>query len=112
MDIVVHEALADVAVLECSGRLNMVSAPTFRETVAKVVTDGRARVVVELSGVEFMDSSGLGALVGSLKAARQAGGDLRIAAPSEQVEMVLKLSNMDKILRTYPDGDAAVTDWA
>jgi len=111
MDIVVHEAEPDAAVLECSGRLNMVSAPTFRETVSEVVTGGRPKVVVELSGVEFMDSSGLGALVGSLKTARQAGGDLRIAAPSDQVEMVLKLSNMDKILRTYPDGDAAVSDW-
>ncbi|MBF4606804.1 STAS domain-containing protein [Curtobacterium sp. VKM Ac-1393] len=111
MDIVVHEAQPDTAVLECSGRLNMVSAPAFREAVAQVVADGRARVVVELSGVEFMDSSGLGALVGSLKTARQAGGDLRIAAPSEQVQMVLQLSNIDKILRTYPDGDSAVTDW-
>ncbi|WIB01510.1 STAS domain-containing protein [Curtobacterium sp. MCBA15_012] len=111
MDIQVHEVSSDTAVLECSGRLNMVSAGTFRETVATVVDGGRARLVVELSGVEFMDSSGLGALVGCLKTARQAGGDLRIAAPSEQVQMVLKLSNIDKILRTYPDGDVAVTNW-
>lgn len=47
-----------------------------------------------------------------MKTARQAGGDLRIAAPSEQVTMVLTLSNIDKILRTYPDGDAAVANWA
>ncbi|WP_420364498.1 STAS domain-containing protein [Curtobacterium sp. L3-7] len=111
MEIVVHEAQTDAAVLECKGRLNMVSAPAFRETVAKVVGDGRHRVVVELSAVDFMDSSGLGALVGCLKTARQAGGDLRIAAPSDQVSMVLKLSNIDKILRTYPDGDAAVSNW-
>lgn len=111
MDIVVHEADTDVAVLECSGQLNVVSAPTFRETVAQVVTGGRPRVVLELSTVEFMDSSGLGALAGCLETARQAGGDLRIAAPSDQVEMVLKLSDMDEILRTYPDGDAAVSDW-
>lgn len=111
MDIVVHEASDDTAVLECSGRLNMVSAGAFRETVAKVVDGGRSRLVVELSGVDFMDSSGLGALVGCLKTARQAGGDLRLAAPSEQVQMVLKLSNIDKILRTYPDGDAAVSAW-
>lgn len=111
MDIVVHEATDRIAVLQCSGRLNMVSAPTFRESVTKVVGTGRSHVVVELSSVEFMDSSGLGALVGCLKATRQAGGDLRIAAPSEQVDMVLKLANMDKILRTYPDGDAAVADW-
>jgi anti-sigma B factor antagonist len=50
-----------------------------------------------------MDSSGLGALVGCLKSARQAGGDLRIAAPSAQVLMVLKLSNIDRILRPYDD---------
>jgi anti-sigma B factor antagonist len=111
MDIVVHETGTDTAVLECTGRLNMVSAPAFRETVAAVVDGGHHRVVVELSGVEFMDSSGLGALVGCLKTARQAGGDLRIAAPSEQVTMVLTLSNIDKILRTYPDGDAAVANW-
>jgi len=111
MDIVVHEASASAAVLECSGRLNMVSAGAFRETVAQVVDGGRSHVVVELSAVDFMDSSGLGALVGCLKTARQAGGDLRIAAPSEQVQMVLKLSNIDKILRTYPDGDAAMTNW-
>ncbi|WP_022904647.1 MULTISPECIES: STAS domain-containing protein [unclassified Curtobacterium] len=111
MDIVVHEASADTAVLECSGRLNMVSAPVFRERVAEVVGGGRSHLAIELSGVDFMDSSGLGALVGSLKTARQAGGDLRIAAPSDQVQMVLKLSNIDKILRTYPDGDAAVSDW-
>jgi anti-sigma B factor antagonist len=112
MDIVVHETGTNTAVLECSGRLNMVSAPQFRETVASVVQGGRPRIAVELSGVEFLDSSGLGALVGALKTARQAGGDLRIAAPSEQVTMVLKLSNIDKILRSYPDGDAAVREWA
>uniref|UniRef100_A0A942T131 Anti-sigma factor antagonist n=1 Tax=Neobacillus citreus TaxID=2833578 RepID=A0A942T131_9BACI len=112
MDIVVHEAGEHVAVLQCTGRLNMVSAPAFRETVDQVVRGGRNNIAVELSGVDFLDSSGLGALVGMLKSARSAGGDLRIAAPSEQVQMVLKLSNIDKILRTYPDGDAAVSDWA
>ncbi|QWS34702.1 STAS domain-containing protein [Curtobacterium aetherium] len=111
MDIVVHEAGTEAAVLECSGRLNMVSAPAFRETVASVIEGGRPRVAVELSRVEFLDSSGLGALVGALKTARQAGGDLRIAAPSEQVAMVLKLSNIDKILRSYADGDEAVREW-
>jgi anti-sigma B factor antagonist len=95
-----------VAVIRGEGRLNMVSAPRLREAVAQAVASGRPRVVVDLSAVDFMDSSGLGALVGCLKTTRQAGGDLRIAAPSEQVTMVLKLSNLDRILTSY----ASVTD--
>jgi anti-sigma B factor antagonist len=99
-----------VAVIRGEGRLNMVSAPRLRDAVAAAVADGRPRVVVDLSPVDFMDSSGLGALVGCLKTARQAGGDLRIAAPSEQVTMVLQLSNLDRILTSYATPEDAYRD--
>lgn len=88
----------------------MVSAPLLREAVSDAINSGRPRVVVDLSGIEFMDSSGLGALVGCLKTARQAGGDLRISAPTEQVVMVLQLSNLDRILTSYPTPEAAFSD--
>jgi anti-sigma B factor antagonist len=101
MEFDVQQIGADVAVVTGVGRLNMVSAPAFRESVTNVLATGRNKVVVDLSGVEFMDSSGLGALVGCLKSARQAGGDLRIASPTKQVLMVLQLSNIDRILRAY-----------
>jgi anti-sigma B factor antagonist len=101
MDFDVQEIDGDRAVVLGRGRLNMVSAPAFREAITGVVSGGRPHVVVDLSGIEFMDSSGLGALVGCLKSARQAGGDLRIANPTKQVLMVLQLSNIDRILRPY-----------
>ena len=100
----------DIAVVRVEGRLNMVAAPELRDVVGQAVASGRTRVVVDLAGVEFMDSSGLGALIASLKAARQAGGDLRIAAANEQVALVLKLSNLDRILKPYPDADAAFSE--
>jgi anti-sigma B factor antagonist len=103
MDFDVEQVSTDQAIVRCTGRLNMVSAPALRETVTGVVGSGRTRVAIDLSGVEFMDSSGLGALVGCLKSARQAGGDLRIAAPTKQVLMVLQLSNIDRILKPYDD---------
>ena len=99
-----------VTVVRGEGRLNMVSAPLLREAVAEAIAAGRPRIVVDLSAIEFMDSSGLGALVGCLKTARQAGGDLRISAPSEQVVMVLQLSNLDRILTSYPTPEAAFSD--
>ena len=65
------------------------------------------RVVVDLSAVEFIDSSGLGALISGLKVARQAGGDLRIAAPTRQVITVLELTNLNRVLRAHPDPGSA-----
>ena len=90
-----------------TGRLNMVGAPKLREVVAEVVSGGSNHVVVDLGGTEFMDSSGLGALVGCLKTARGAGGDLRIANVQEQVRMVLELTNMDRIFTPYPSVETA-----
>lgn len=84
------------------GRLNMVAAPRLREVVADAVAEGARRVVINLAEVDFMDSSGLGALIGGLKTARQAGGDLRIAQVQPQVMMVLELTGMQRVLTPYP----------
>jgi len=100
-----------VAVLSPSGRLNMVAAPQLKKTVDASVADGLARIVVDLSGVEFIDSSGLGALIGGLKTARQASGDLRIAGAGEQVRTVLGLTNLDRILKPYADVTEARHGW-
>jgi len=74
-----------VTVVSPSGRLDMAAAPAFREQVRALVTAGAARLVVDLGDVTFVDSSGLGAVIGGLRLARQAGGDLRIARPTDQV---------------------------
>ena len=89
------------------GRLNMVAAPKLREVVAEVVASGSSRVVVNLAETDFMDSSGLGALIGCLKAARQAGGDLRISGVQPQVKMVLELTKMDRVLTAYSSAEEA-----
>ena len=65
------------------------------------MVEGRAHVVVDLTAVPFMDSSGLGAIIAALKKARQAHGDLRIAGANEQVITVLKLTNLDRVLRPF-----------
>lgn len=92
---------ADAVVIRPQGRLNLLAAPRLREVVAQSVERGRPRIVVDLSETTFMDSSGLGALVAGLKSARQGGGNLRIARLSPQVEMVLTLTNLDRVLKPY-----------
>lgn len=110
MEIQTESVGTDITVIRGDGRLNMVSGPTLREAVKRAVDGGRPKVVVDLARVQFMDSSGLGALIASLKSAREQGGDLRIVKPSAQVSMVLKLSNVDKILAPYDSVEAAYGD--
>ncbi|QNN53000.1 STAS domain-containing protein [Nocardioides mesophilus] len=98
-------------VLRLDGRLNMVAAPRLKTAVESAVDGGAPRVVVDLSDVAFMDSSGLGALIAALKRTRQAQGDLRIAGVNAQVATVLKLTNLDRVLRPFPTVEAATDGW-
>jgi anti-sigma B factor antagonist len=99
------------AVLQPTGRLNMVAAPGLKNLIEESVAGGRDRIVVDFSQVVFIDSSGLGALIAGLKATRQAGGDLRIAQVPEQVMTVLRLTNLDRVLRAHPTVADASHDW-
>ena len=84
-----------VSVVAPRGRLDLASAPTLRERLRQLIGSGTPRLVVDLGDVTFVDSSGLGAVIGGLKAARQAGGDLRIARPNQQVQLVLNRYQRD-----------------
>ena len=88
--------------------MDFLTSSAAREQFAQTVADGHRKIVVDLSGVTFVDSSGLGALVAGLKSARQASGDLRIAAPPEQTVAVLKLTSLDRVFRIYPTVEDAV----
>ena len=99
-----------VAVLHPMGRLNMVASPAFKSQVEETVAAGRNRIVVDLAEVTFIDSSGLGALIAGLKATRQADGDLRLAEVPEQVMTVLRLTNLDRVLRAHATVEDASDD--
>ena len=85
-------------VLRPEGKLNMIAAPQLRQHIADTVGNGQARLVIDLSATEFIDSSGLGALVAGL---------LRIACPGEQALLVLDLTSMTSVLHPYPTVDDA-----
>ena len=100
----------NVTVIQPTGRLNMVAASALRKQLQDIVEGGSSRIVVDLSATEFIDSSGLGALISGLKIARQEGGDLRIAATPKQVGTVLELTNLNRVLPTYESVDTAFDD--
>ena len=109
MDITVDERESGAAIVTLTGRLDLLSAPSVKARLAEEVAAGRKKLVVDLGAVSFIDSSGLGALIGGLKAARVAGGDLRIARPSEQAQVILRLTTLDRVMKPYAGLDEALT---
>ncbi len=110
IDFAVHTRDDGVGVVTPEGRLNMVSARRLKEILSELVAAGTTRIVVDLGETTFLDSSGLGALIGGLKSARQAGGDLRIARVSPAVMTVFELTNLDRVLRARDSVDSAFDD--
>ncbi|HYP22008.1 MAG TPA: STAS domain-containing protein [Actinomycetota bacterium] len=74
----------DYQVLRPEGDLDVYTVGSLRDAIGTMIEDGTPHVVVDLDGVPFMDSSGLGALMGGVRRLREAGGDLAIACTREQ----------------------------
>src|SRR5215212_6008562 len=108
MEMTVEPQAQGVAVVHMSGRLDFGVATEAKRQFAEAVSAGSTRLVVDLSGVDFVDSSGLSSLVSGLRATRQVGGDLRIAAPKEQPAALFALTSLDQVFRLYPTVEEAL----
>ena len=89
-------------VIELKGKvMGGPDAETFRETLHELIEDDKTNVVVDLSNVKFMNSSGLGILIGGLTTMRNAGGDLKICAATENIRSMLMVSQLMKVFDHY-----------
>jgi anti-sigma B factor antagonist len=101
------EISGDVFVLRCDGRIVFGDeGAVLRERVGKMLS-GSPKIVVNLSGVHYIDSGGLGILVGLSVSAKNRGGELKLVSPSKRVTDVLRRTKLDTILKVYwNDGEA------
>lgn len=90
------------------GELDLASAPRLRSEVLARLAEGHRRVVVDLVGVDFADSIGIGVLVAVNKRVRGLDGVLVLARPEPPVRRVLELAGIDRILAVHDDLDGAV----
>ena len=89
------------------GDLDIATAPELRECLVKVI-DEDARIVIDLEAVDFLDSAGLGILVGGLKRARTHGGELELVCSSHDVLKPLEITGLDRVFTIHPGRDAAL----
>jgi anti-sigma B factor antagonist len=110
----------DVAILDLRGRLSLGEAVAFgpgsgvvlSETIRELTKKGQKKIVLHLAGVTYVDSSGVGQLVGALTTARRQGGDIKLLQPSSQVLELLKTAKMDSVFDIQEDEAAAIQSFS
>ncbi|MHC5615373.1 MAG: STAS domain-containing protein [Nostoc sp.] len=95
----------NVIILELSGIVDGIRGNELRREVSNIVADGAKILLLDLKGVNFIDSSGLGALVSAMQMMRNANGKLFVCSVSDQVRMLFELTKMDRIFQIFADQD-------
>ena len=88
-------------VLSVAGDLDVVGAPDLRQAVVTAVAEGSRLLALDLSALDFVDSFGLGAVVGALKRVRQRGGELAVVCPSSRIRRVFEICDLDRVLAMH-----------
>jgi anti-sigma B factor antagonist len=95
------EDVDGVSLIILSGEVDVYSAPKLRETIKDIVEQGKNNVVVDLEKVDFLDSTGLGVLVGGLKRVRQQDGELGLICNQEKILRIFRITGLTKVFPIY-----------
>jgi anti-sigma B factor antagonist len=96
------------SVLALRGDIDLASAPMVRAQIGQLTSRPPAFVVLDVTGLEFIDSTGLGVFVGALRRVRDHDGDLRIAGAKPSIERVFAVTGLDRVFRLFPSVDEAL----
>ena len=103
-----REIAGDVFILRCNGRIVYGDeCAVLRERIVSMLA-GTPKFIINLKGVDYIDSEGLGMLVGLLVSARNRGGELKLASPHKRVRDLLRRTNLDAVFSVYENNYDAV----
>src|ERR1700722_11707828 len=101
--------IRDCAVLQVTGEGDVYPAPMLREQIRELAAKGVVHLIADLSRVDFLDSTGLGALVGGLKRLREAGGSLALVISTPRILRVFQITGLTKVLAAQRSVEDAIT---
>ncbi len=91
----------DRTVIEVGGEIDVYTAPKLRERIIELVDEGQYHLVVDLEKVEFLDSTGLGVLVGGLKRVRGHDGSLQLVCTQERLLKIFRITGLSKVFAIH-----------
>jgi anti-sigma B factor antagonist len=109
MELTIVEQSGQKAVVRAAGRLDANSTEAFKTNFKEILATGLVRLVMDMEGVIFIDSSGLSALVAAFRLVRDQNGGLVLARPNPQIKIALELTRLDRVFPVYTDVAAALS---
>jgi len=98
----------EATLVELDGEIDLHSAPDIKAALIELGTSPAARIAVDLSAVSFLDSTGIGALVGALKKTRECGGQMAFYGARDRVKRVFQIAGLLGALPFYPSREGAL----
>jgi anti-sigma B factor antagonist len=97
----VHSDTPGFTVIEVGGEIDVYTAPKLREKLISLVEAGSYELIVNMEGVEFLDSTGLGVLVGGLKRVRAQDGWIDLVCTQSRILRIFKITGLNKVFNIY-----------
>jgi anti-sigma B factor antagonist len=98
------------SIVEASGEVDVFTAPKLRGHLTGLIEQGRSRLVVDLHDVPFMDSTGLGVLIGTLRRVKERDGDLRLVCEEGPVLRVLDITGLSRLFAIFASAQEATAE--
>ena len=95
------------SVIDVKGEIDVYTAPKLREKLIELVSEGSYDVIVNLEGVDFLDSTGLGVLVGALKRVKAHDGSLSLVCTQDKILKIFKITGLTKVFPIHDSVEAA-----
>lgn len=100
----------NATVVGVKGEVDVYTAPRLRERLVELISEGKYNIIVDLEGVDFLDSTGLGVLVGGLKRVRGHDGDLGLVCTQKRILKVFEITGLTKVFKIHSSVEAALAD--
>jgi anti-sigma B factor antagonist len=100
-DLVTHEVGDGIFVVALTGEVDLYTAPELKAALLRLVAEGPTRIIVDLSGATFVDSTTLGVLLGAVKRLRMGGGELVLVCSDLNIRRILSITLLDRAFTIY-----------
>ena len=110
MDLTLETRDADgVTIVAVGGEIDVYTAPKLRDRITELVADGEYHLIIDMEQVEFLDSTGLGVLVGGLKKVRAHDGSLELVCNQDRLLKIFRITGLAKVFVIHDSADSALS---
>ncbi len=97
-----------ISLVDVTGRLTSFESPAFREAIQRLLREGHTSILLNLTGLDYLDSSGIGELVRNYLAVVKKGGAMKVVGLAPKVEEILKVTQLYQVFPEFPDEASAL----